>query len=188
MFQGLVLVNPGPKRSGSSPTAVLVTSPAQALIPTDRRCRARPRLGRDGSQIDSALLACHCSDDWLTLLDRARESPALGQTYKVIGTWKMGDPAISLTLYGASLPQSGIVAAMNRENKLRGGASECDTTSRLPGPEPGRWEGDGRGSQTPVHIDESGAAWLRGRKKRRCRETSDCLLLLPSSCAMIMRS
>lgn len=90
MFQGLVLVDPGPKRSGSSPRAVLVTSPAQALIPTDRRCRARPRLGRDGSQIDSALLACHRSDDWLTLLDRARESPALGQTYKVIGTWKMG--------------------------------------------------------------------------------------------------
>ncbi|KAG8159761.1 hypothetical protein KVR01_010398 [Diaporthe batatas] len=56
-FQGLVLVDPGPKRSGSSPTTVLVTSPAQALIPTDRRCRARPWLGRDGSQIDSALLA-----------------------------------------------------------------------------------------------------------------------------------
>lgn len=48
---------------------------------------------------------------------------------------------------------------MNCENKLRGGAGECDTTSRLHGPEPGRWEGDGRGSQTPVHIDESGAAW-----------------------------
>lgn len=71
-FQGLVLVDPGPKRSGSSPTTVLVTSPAQALIPTDRRCRARPRLGRDGSQIDSALLACCRSDDWLALLDRAR--------------------------------------------------------------------------------------------------------------------
>lgn len=100
-FQGHLLVDPGPKRSGSSPTTVLVTSPAQALIPTDRRCRARPWLGRDGSQIDSAPLACHRSDDWLTLLDRSRESPALGQTYKVIcGRWR--STYISKMIWGVS--------------------------------------------------------------------------------------
>jgi hypothetical protein len=68
---------------------VLVTSPAQALIPTDRQCRARPMLGRDGSQIDSVPLACRRSDDELPLLARTREKPYPGTGVQG-HMWKMG--------------------------------------------------------------------------------------------------
>lgn len=72
---------------------------------------------------------------------------------------------INNIIWGVSFRNRATVAATSCENKLRGGAGECDTTSRLVGPEPGRWEGDGRGSQTPVHTDESGAAWSRKIKE-----------------------